>query len=493
MAESFVDTFKTELIADRVWKSKDQLELAIVEWSAGTTTRGFTASSATSRRSNTKPRGERQKRGSLLAVKIKKTPLTCSARSAGSERCWPSGIKPTNPNYHQPTQPHLSPWNPVSLSTPSQATIPTSSPSTAAAPWYLTKRTPSFADMLAKLAARSSPPNTCQQRPEPPHHRKSRKYKPHGPPPDSKPRKSSSRLPRRMVNQRILGAVGAKLITARDAMGPEGTPSDSYLALAELVRRYGGGDVAGAPDGSLSGHELRVFSQNGEHGVIAELIRRHGAPSREFVEFGAGAGHENNCAFLADILGWDGLFIEADFGRHAALAAKYRGTAGVRLVKARVSPATLERTLRDAAVQPEPDVLSIDVDGQALWLWRSLERIRPRILVIEYNSSLAGDQSLVQPASDAEDWDGTEYFGASLSALEEVGREKGYVLAYTELTGNNAFFVRADLVLEFPANVPRRGPNHFLAGGGHPSDPRGRPFERYVHGAGPCSPEEPLR
>jgi putative transposase len=32
MAESFVDTFKTELIADRVWRSKSQLELAIVEW-----------------------------------------------------------------------------------------------------------------------------------------------------------------------------------------------------------------------------------------------------------------------------------------------------------------------------------------------------------------------------------------------------------------------------------------------------------------------------
>lgn len=32
MAESFVDSFKTELIADRVWRSRSQLELAIVEW-----------------------------------------------------------------------------------------------------------------------------------------------------------------------------------------------------------------------------------------------------------------------------------------------------------------------------------------------------------------------------------------------------------------------------------------------------------------------------
>jgi putative transposase len=32
MAESFVDSFKTELIADRVWRTKAQLELAIVEY-----------------------------------------------------------------------------------------------------------------------------------------------------------------------------------------------------------------------------------------------------------------------------------------------------------------------------------------------------------------------------------------------------------------------------------------------------------------------------
>jgi putative transposase len=34
MAESFVDTFKTELISDRVWKTRSQLELAIVEYVA---------------------------------------------------------------------------------------------------------------------------------------------------------------------------------------------------------------------------------------------------------------------------------------------------------------------------------------------------------------------------------------------------------------------------------------------------------------------------
>jgi hypothetical protein len=48
MAESFVDTFKTELIKDRVWRSRTQLELAILEYVDGSTTAGCTSHSATS-------------------------------------------------------------------------------------------------------------------------------------------------------------------------------------------------------------------------------------------------------------------------------------------------------------------------------------------------------------------------------------------------------------------------------------------------------------
>ena len=33
-AESFVDSFKTELVRDRIWRSRSQLELAVVEYVA---------------------------------------------------------------------------------------------------------------------------------------------------------------------------------------------------------------------------------------------------------------------------------------------------------------------------------------------------------------------------------------------------------------------------------------------------------------------------
>ena len=46
LAESFVDSFKTELISDRVWHSNTKLELAIVEWVAWFNTRRLHSSIA---------------------------------------------------------------------------------------------------------------------------------------------------------------------------------------------------------------------------------------------------------------------------------------------------------------------------------------------------------------------------------------------------------------------------------------------------------------
>ena len=112
----------------------------------------------------------------------------------------------------------------------------------------------------------------------------------------------------------------------------EQTDRTVYMALSELGTRHGliddepAGEVA---DTRLTPFELRVFSQNGEDGVIAEILRRIGAPSRYFVEFGVESGREGNCVYLADIAGWRGLFMEAGEEMFRQLERKY-ATAGRR-------------------------------------------------------------------------------------------------------------------------------------------------------------------
>ena len=220
-----------------------------------------------------------------------------------------------------------------------------------------------------------------------------------------------------------------------------------------------------------------MFSQNGEDGVIAEIVRRAGAPGRYFVEIGAGDGIVNNCAALADLAGWRGLFIEGSDVSMDTLRRKYGPSSRVRPLQAMVTPDTVDELLAAQGVPDEPDVLTIDVDGSDYWIWRALKHHRPRVLAVEYNASLPAGLRLVQP-SDKGPWDGTNYYGASIDAFVALGAEKGYRLVHCELTGNNAFFVRDDIPGDYPdpADVARRSANFWLDGLQHPADQHARAY-----------------
>jgi hypothetical protein len=266
------------------------------------------------------------------------------------------------------------------------------------------------------------------------------------------------------------------LQTVATAAGVPETSRTTLLALSELARRAGGDGLnIATPD--LAPYELRVFSQNGEDGVIAEILRRTGTATKHFVEFGASTGAENNCALLADVFGWSGLFMEGGDYEAGILARKYRSNPGVTTRQALVFPDNVEELFREAGVPEDFDVLSVDIDGGDYYIWEALESYRPRLVVIEYNSLLDPKKRLVQPR-DAGPWDHTAYYGASLGALKALGEQKGYRLVYTELTGNNAFFVRTDLPGAWPApeDVPERSSNYWLQGVAHPPDEGGRAF-----------------
>ena len=250
-----------------------------------------------------------------------------------------------------------------------------------------------------------------------------------------------------------------------------------YDAIARLAERYAQ-PLTMQATGDLTQRELRVFSQNGEDGVIEAILRGIGTLTQTFVEFGIESGIEGNCVFLADVLGWDGLFMEGDRDRYAFLEAKYRLRGGVRTVCADVGPHNINALLRAAGVPSQLDVLSVDVDGIDYWIWKAIDAVRPRLVVIEYNAALDPDQRLVQPLEPRVSWDGTDYFGASIGALRTLAHTKGYRLVHTDLAGVNAFFVAQELAGQFPPEerVQVRAPNYFLTGRGHPPHQGGRHY-----------------
>jgi len=92
------------------------------------------------------------------------------------------------------------------------------------------------------------------------------------------------------------------------------------------------------------------------------------------------------------------------------------------------------------------DLLSIDIDFNDYWIWKAITEYYPRVVVIEYNSSLPLSESRVVPYDPESIQDGTNYFGASLLALEKLGSTKGYKLVGCDNKGINAFFCKNDLI-----------------------------------------------
>ena len=97
-------------------------------------------------------------------------------------------------------------------------------------------------------------------------------------------------------------------------------------------------------------------------------------------------------------------------------------------------------------VPHEFDLVCIDIDYNDYWVWKNLKDFHSRVVVIEYNSTIPYNESLSVKYDPATVWDGTNYFGASLAAMEKLGRQKEYTLVGCANHGVNAFFIDSSLL-----------------------------------------------
>jgi len=196
---------------------------------------------------------------------------------------------------------------------------------------------------------------------------------------------------------------------------------------------------------SINEFEARTSSQNGEDGILAEILRRLHIGPGFFVEFGVQDGSICNTALLA-ASGWSGVYIEADETLAERLGQRYDSSARIRTFQRFVTAVNIAEIFAEAHVPEEFDVLSIDIDGNDYWVWRALPAYKPRVVVIEYNAEHAPPKRWVMRYNPTHRWDKTTYYGASLASYAALAEAMGYSLVGTEKTGVNAFFVRKDLI-----------------------------------------------
>jgi hypothetical protein len=223
-------------------------------------------------------------------------------------------------------------------------------------------------------------------------------------------------------------------------------------ALSRAVAHRVYNDQPGRSD-RIEDHELSVSSQHGEDGILLWLFSKIGTTDRRFVEIGAGDGIECNTANLANNWGWAGLMIESDAIRFATAQSAHAGQP-VRVRDQMVTAESINDLLAEESYSKSWDLLSIDIDGNDLWVWQAIHG-RPRVVVVEYNASF-GNRPVTIPydaafVQDKRHKAGRFFHGASLQALECVAARKGYRLVGCDSSGVNAFFVRGDCLGQLKA------------------------------------------
>lgn len=205
---------------------------------------------------------------------------------------------------------------------------------------------------------------------------------------------------------------------------------------------------------NLNRYERKIFSQNGEDGILEEIFNRIGTTNLFFVEFGVADGSENNTLFLL-LRKWRGCWIEANSKNTHKIKARYDHLIdGKKLLfkEAMITAENVESIFHEMNIPEEFDLLSIDIDGNDYYVWKAINQYKPRVVVIEYNSFFPPSLDRVTEYNANSVWDGSGYlararaYGASLRALEILGKTKGYKLVGCDFRGVNSFFVRDDLI-----------------------------------------------
>ena len=204
-----------------------------------------------------------------------------------------------------------------------------------------------------------------------------------------------------------------------------------------------------------------IYSQNGEDGILDELIKELNLQSGTFCEFGASDGvSSSNILNLIEQHNFTGLLIEANPVSFRKLIENYekRGISDkvicrLGYVKPDENESLLDTWLDESNMPKDLDVLSIDVDYDDYYIWKSLTQFNPKIVVFEVNSyrdpifeELPGKPCLDYNYDPLDHkFKSRKAMGCSFYSGLKLGLSKGYIpISFT----GNIIFVRKDLVTQ---------------------------------------------
>ena len=194
----------------------------------------------------------------------------------------------------------------------------------------------------------------------------------------------------------------------------------------------------------------KVFSQNGEDGIIQYLIKTLKLNYIKFVEIGTEDYSESNTRYIFQTMRCDGLIIDP-LKNLETLVKKNIPTVwknNLKIINKFATPENINSLLDNSNFHNDIDLFSLDIDGIDYWIIKKLKKNISKIFVAEYNPYFGPDLEITVP--NINNFDRTSYhysnlcWGVSLESLIKIMFEKNYTFVGSNDLRNNAFFVSND-------------------------------------------------
>jgi len=244
---------------------------------------------------------------------------------------------------------------------------------------------------------------------------------------------------------------------------PSDNPIFNFIRFCKLKKLYKNNlhliknNTMNSNSNHINDYEFSVFSQHGEDGILNFIFDKIGFTNKKSVEIGVGYS-ENNSLYLISKFNLSALLIDGSsyntkiFNHFNKKFLKTNSIA----INRWITKSNVNQIISEKIKDKEIDFLSIDIDGNDYWIWDAIKCVNPRVVVIEYNASFC-HHSITTPYDDNFNrskfphkpnnqlW----YHGASLTALNKLALQKGYILIGTDSSGVNAFFVKKNITEKF--------------------------------------------
>jgi len=216
----------------------------------------------------------------------------------------------------------------------------------------------------------------------------------------------------------------------------------------------------------ISETELKIFSQNGEDGIIDYLIYKLKLNTLNFVELGVGDYRESNTRFLYNRYHPKGLIVDSIEDLENKVKPYINLWKGdLRICNKQITSNNIHGILKEYC-NFEIDIFSIDIDSIDYWIIKKIQKNISKIFVVEYNPVYGPSLEITVP--NISDFNRTKYhysnlcYGMSLKALIGLMKEKNYLFVGTNLQKMNAFFVSNEFnVNEIFRNLKIKSLNHY--------------------------------